>query len=174
MLYIFGGLPGVGKSTLARRFARDLQAMYLRIDTIEHVLREAGYAVIGPEGYTVAYKVAVDNLQLGLNVVADSVNPLRLTRAAWRAAARQAAAPFVEIQVICSDVDEHRGRVESRVADIPGFTLPTWNDVIQREVEAWEPAPLVIDTAGKTPEQSGADLRRALDGLDWLLAFRLS
>jgi predicted kinase len=173
LLYIFGGLPGVGKSTLARQLARELQAVHLRLDTIEHALREAGHAVIGPEGYTVAYRVAVDNLRLGLNVVADSVNPLRLTRAAWRAAARQAAAPFVEIQVICSDVAEHRGRVETRVADIPGFTLPTWKDVIQREVEAWEPAPLTIDTAGKTPEQSAADLRRALAGLDWLLAFRL-
>lgn len=35
MLYIFGGLPGTGESTLAQRRARMHQATYLRIDTIE-------------------------------------------------------------------------------------------------------------------------------------------
>jgi hypothetical protein len=40
LLYIFGGLPGVPQIHPGRRFAATW-AMYLRIDTIEHVLREA-------------------------------------------------------------------------------------------------------------------------------------
>jgi predicted kinase len=34
----------------------------------------------GPEGYVVGYQMAPDNLRLGLDVVADSVNPLQVTR----------------------------------------------------------------------------------------------
>ena len=39
MLIIFGGLPGSGKSTIARALALRLGAVYLRIDTIEQAIR---------------------------------------------------------------------------------------------------------------------------------------
>jgi len=38
ILYIFSGLPGTGKSTLAKIIARKLNAVYIRIDTIEQGL----------------------------------------------------------------------------------------------------------------------------------------
>ncbi|CAM3662066.1 AAA family ATPase [Legionella longbeachae] len=34
MLVIFGGLPGTGKSSIARELAKHLKAVYLRIDTV--------------------------------------------------------------------------------------------------------------------------------------------
>ena len=63
-----------------------------------------------------AYAVAADNLALGRTVIADCVNPWPLTREAWRAVAGRAGVRVVEVEVVCSDVDEHRRRVESRVA----------------------------------------------------------
>jgi predicted kinase len=52
MPYVFGGLPGTGKSTLARMLARDLSAAYVRNDTVELRLHEAPDRVEhGPEGY---------------------------------------------------------------------------------------------------------------------------
>lgn len=80
MLYIFSGLPCSGKSTLARHLARDTDAAYLQIDSIEQALREAAGIGDGPEGYVVAYRIAADNLRLGTAVVADSVNSLQAAR----------------------------------------------------------------------------------------------
>jgi predicted kinase len=163
MLYIFAGLPGVGKSALSRELARQRRAVHLRIDTIEQALRGCGGASVGPEGYVVAYRVAADNLRLGLEVVADSVNPLRMTRDAWRDVAERSRVPFVEVEVICSDLSEHRARVESRSTDVLGLRLPSWSAVVQREYETWDRPRLVLDTAGRSIEHSLAELMRALE-----------
>lgn len=162
MLYIFGGLSGTGKSSLSSRLACQRQAVYLRIDTIEQALRTAGTAIAGPEGYQIAYGLAVDNLRLGSSVVADSVNPLEITRAAWREAAAVGKSSWVEIEVICSDPNEHRSRVESRISDIAGLQLPTWQAVVSRDYRAWTTDPIVIDTAGRSPDQSFVELLKAL------------
>ena len=157
MLYILGGLPGVGKTAIAKGLARAIGAVHLRIDSIEQALRNSSVTITGPEGYVVAYAVAEDNLRLGLAVIADSVNPIELTRAAWRDVARRAGTPFVEIEVVCSDRAEHRRRVELRIADIAGHQLPTWQQVCDREYEPWQ-AGIVVDTAGQPPEASVSDL----------------
>jgi predicted kinase len=161
-LYIFGGLPGTGKSTLSLGLARERQAVHLRIDTMEQRLRDFGLQELGPAGYMVAYGVALDNLRLGLDVVADSVNPLPVTRDAWRDVAKDAGVPYTEIEVICSDAQEHRRRVETRSSTVPGLVLPTWSQVVNRTYEPWDQERVVVDTAGRTPEQSLADLLQAL------------
>lgn len=61
-----------------------------------------------------------DNLALGRMVVADCVNDVNITRDAWREVALRTNVPLAEIEIICSDREEHRRRVEHRTADIPG------------------------------------------------------
>jgi len=39
ILYIFAGLPGSGKSTIAQLLSKQLKAVYLRVDSIEQALR---------------------------------------------------------------------------------------------------------------------------------------
>ena len=146
MLIVMSGLPGVGKTAVSRELARATGALHLRIDSIEQVLRATGLPVEG-EGYAVAHAVAQDNLVLGRPVIADCVNPWPLTREAWRGVARRAGVRVVEVEVVCSDVGEHRRRVESREADIPGHELPTWTDVVERDYRPWTSARLIIDTA---------------------------
>ena len=162
MLYIFGGLPGTGKSTLARRLAHMTGGMWLRIDSIEQAIRDHTDGLVGPEGYAVAQAVAADNLRLGRVVIADSVNPLEITRAAWRAVASAAGTPSFEIEVICSDADEHRRRVEQRQPSVPGLKQPDWAAVRARRWEPWVRPHLVIDTSGEEPAESQAALLRAL------------
>lgn len=117
-------------------------------------------------GYRVAYAVAEDNLCLGRTVIADSVNPIRITREAWADVARRAGVCAIEVEVKCSDTDEHRRRVESRVSDIDGLRLPTWEQVVCREYHEWEREHLVIDTSTRSVEQSVAWLRSVLDSPD--------
>ena len=148
MLIVFGGLPGTGKTTLARELAQRLTAVYLRIDTIEQAIVNSGVMVdVGPAGYFVGYSVAADNLRLGLTVVADSVNSLAVTREAWSEAAKSSKAAVTEIEVICSDLGEHRRRVELRKSEISGHKLPSWQDVINRQYEPWTRGHIVVDTA---------------------------
>ncbi|WP_308639658.1 AAA family ATPase [Paenibacillus silvisoli] len=162
MLYIFGGLPGTGKSTLSAALASELRAAYLRVDVVEHAMRAAGVKVDGPEGYMVCYEIAKQNLRIGLEVIADTVNPIHITRQAWRSVAESLDIPFVEIEVVCSDEIEHRHRVTTRTTDIPGFTLPTWDEVEGRHYEAWDRDRIVIDTAHKSVDESLTELRELL------------
>ena len=148
-LIIFSGLSGTGKTTIARELSRRLGATYLRVDSIEHVLRNSA-AITRPLnelGYCVAYAVAEENLRLGLTVVADSVNPLAITRDAWTNVAHRAKARPLEIEVKCSNALLHRRRVEERTVDIPGFSLPAWDDVTSRKYHPWDREHLVLDTA---------------------------
>lgn len=149
-LYVFAGLPGSGKSTLAKLLARQLGATYLRIDTIEQALRDLCALDVQGEGYRLAYRVAADGLALGVSVVADSCNPIELTRREWREVARAVDARHVDVEVVCSDADEHRRRVETRRSEVAGLTLPTWREVVEREYDPWSVERVVIDTAGRT------------------------
>ena len=164
MLIVFGGLSGTGKTTIARELARQLGAVHLRIDSIEQALRDyrAGRHSLDDAGYRVAYMVAADNLSIGRMVIADSVNPLPVTRDAWVAVAKRTKTPVVEVEVICSDPEEHRRRTENRVSDIPGLRLPTWQETVSREYHRWDREHLVVDTAQRSVEQSVQMLREAI------------
>lgn len=151
MLIIFGGLPGTGKTTISKIIAKRLKAVYLRVDTIEQsLINLEGYPdslIVGSEGYLISYAVARENLALGLNVVADSVNPIAITRQKWQQAAKQTGSDFIEIELICSDKRMHQSRIEGRIADIEGHKLPTWQAVLDRNYESWESKQIVIDTS---------------------------
>ena len=155
ILVIFGGLPGSGKTTIARLLAEKIDAVYLRIDTIEQSLRTSGPVAdyLRDAGYVAAYAMAGDNLRLGHIVVADSVNPLEITRQAWFSVAQCASVPAIEIEVICSDVSEHERRVETRETDVAGFKLPSWQDVVNQKYEAWNRPHLVVDSTRESASE---------------------
>ena len=161
-LYILSGLPGVGKSTLGKLLARHTRAMYLRIDTIEHALFDLCAFKAEGEGYQLSYRLAQDNLSLGVSVIADSCNPVKLSRNEWQQVAKNSGADFVDIEVYCSVVEEHRKRVEDRWKAGDKNRLPTWQDVQNREYHAWQEPVIRIDTSEWSPEQSLQRLMKQL------------
>ena len=165
-LYVFSGLPGAGKTTLAKRLAAEMQAVYLRIDTVEQGLRDLCGVDVEGEGYRLSYRIAADNLRLGRSVVADSCNPIELTRREWRDVAASCGAGVVDIEIVCSDMNEHRRRIESRTSDIPNLELPSWAQVENREYDGWASERIVVDTAAASADESFQALRSALDGLE--------
>lgn len=163
MLIAFSGLPGTGKTTIARELARRLRAAYLRVDTVEQALRSYGsIKQVVAEGYEALYRLAEDNLHLGLTVIADSVNPLEITREAWAEVVRESNVRLVNVEVICSDEAEHRRRVETRASDIPDHVLPTWDEVVNREYHLWTQPRIVIDTAERSVVACVDELMSAL------------
>ena len=154
------GLPASGKTTIARDLARHIGAVHLRIDIIEHAIVRAGAGShpLGPIGYVIGYALAEDYLRQGLDVVADSVNPLAITREAWRGVARAGSGEYLEVEVICSDPAEHRRRASMRISDIPGFQLPVWLDIVAREYEPWDREHVIVDTAAATVAECVAEL----------------
>lgn len=152
----------MGKTELSKFLANHLNAVHLRIDTIEQELKNAGLKELYDEGYRIAFAMATENLKNGLSVVADSTNPVQESRKGWRDVARKAGSNFAEIEIICSEIHEHRERVETRTTDIQALLLPDWQSVISREYEPWTSPRTVLDTAGKTPEQSKQELIQLL------------
>lgn len=165
ILFIFSGLPASGKSSLAKIIAKEYNAAYLRIDTIEQALRDLCHIDVQGEGYRLAYRMASDNLRLGHNVVADSCNPINLTRREWEEVAIQSNCRHINIEVICSDKAEHKKRIETRTSEIKGLHFPAWSEIQRREYDIWETERILIDTANRSIEDSFTELQKKIEKL---------
>ena len=151
MIVAVGGLPGVGKTTVSRELARRLRAAHVRIDALESALVTTGLvrsaADVGPAGYELALAVADTCLAAGGNVVVDAVFPVAISRQPFSDLAERHGVPIHWVRLECSDADEHRRRVESRVFDLPGSGRPDWAAVTGRETDEWTQPHSVVDTS---------------------------
>jgi predicted kinase len=156
VLVVVGGLPATGKSTIAGALARQTSTPYLRVDRIEQaiVAWSALSHPLGPVGYAVAHALAREQLELGLDLIVECVNPTALTRDAWLGTAEAAGAVLVEVEVICSNKDEHRRRAEARSSDVEGLVKPAWTAIVDREYESWLRKPLVLDSSSISPDSA--------------------
>ena len=165
-LISFSGLPGVGKTTIARALSELIDAVHLRVDSVEAALKTSLLKIHPAEdaGYLVVAAIAKDNLRLGLDVVADTVNSIAITRQLWVDVAASTSAELINVEIVCSDNDEHKRRVETRMSDIEGLTVPTWERVKSRryEYEPWTEDRLILDTARLTTAESVSKIAQLL------------
>lgn len=161
-LIAFAGLPGAGKTSVARALADELGAIYLRVDSIEAALKNSSLRIHPAEdaGYRALLAVARDNLVGGRIVIADTVNPLRLTRAWFAEIALERNARLINVEVVCSDAGEHRRRVTERC--VQSEEAPTWDQVCSQRYEAWAGDRLILDTSRTSVADCVVKIREAL------------
>jgi len=147
-LVIFSGLPGTGKSTLADKVARKLRWPLLRIDdVIGDVPEDAGISFWDSK-VAILLDLVNTQLELGLDVIADSVF-MNMDRHHAQELARKYQARFRPIYVFMSDDKIWEQRVIERYNEMNNKDVATWENIQhQRErFSTWQPGTaLFIDS----------------------------
>lgn len=156
-LIVFAGLPGMGKTSLARTVARELRAVYLDKDTIKDTAMalarelklERAADLAGPLSYELLISLARDNLTLGLPVVLDSPAGYRTFQEKVDQLARSTKADLKIIECTCTNEGVLRDRIERRGQDLPEYRTRDW-ETFQQERARFERLAgprLIVDTA---------------------------
>lgn len=162
-LVVVCGLPGVGKSTVARRVADRLDAEVLRTDVVrKELFDDPGYTAEETAAvYDELLARAEDRLADGRRVVLDATFKTRERRREARALAGRVDCGFRLVFVDCEE-----SVVERRIADREGVSDADF-EVHRQFRERFEPvemAHVAVDNSG-----SEAETRRQVEA-----AFRLS
>lgn len=156
-LIVVSGLPGVGKTAVAVAVAARLNGVHLSVDPVEDAMLRcdlpAGWNV-GVAAYEAVRAMAESNLALGRVVVVDAVNDSEAARDTWRIAARNSKAALTFTVLTCSDVNEHRRRLEERSRGFSRLPEPSWSQVLDRsrDYSPWTGEHLVVDTFATSVE----------------------
>jgi len=168
MIVVMAGLPGTGKSTIGEVIAARLGVGIVSVDPIESAILRAGIDADQPTGlaaYLVAEMSAETIVSSGRGVLVDAVNAVNPAREQWVNLAERQGEPLRFIEVICSDVELHRTRLENRNRGLTHLAETTWHAVEQslEEYAEWTgPSAAVARITVDSVDPLGVNVDRAL------------
>lgn len=136
ILIVVSGLPGSGKTTLSEKLARQYSFSLISLDLLKAMLLETGLVKDFNDGrqvWTLALKLAEQQLELGGSVIVDAVNAEEAAKDSWRQLARSQRVELKIIECFNSDEIQHRERVARRKKNLYGIPEVTWEWVENRQ-----------------------------------------
>jgi predicted kinase len=163
-LIIFAGMPGSGKTTLARLVAQEIQIPLFSKDRMQRILRDHHLAKENTgDGYYLILDLADEQLSLGMSVILDATFPLDHFRIVASEIAARHEANFCAIYCHCSDDNVWENRMKHRVQYVPGWRPVGWDDVLRMRdyYQPWNDNATVVDSI--LPPQ--ANFTKALEAI---------
>jgi predicted kinase len=165
---VMAGLPGTGKSTIAEVVGNRLGVPIVSVDPIESAILGAGIDRDQPTGlaaYLVAETIAEAVLAGGAGVIIDAVNAVGPAREQWVKLASRQEVPVRFIEVVCSDPELHRRRLEARNRELEHLDEPSWH-AVEQSIDEWEtwsgPSATVPRITLDSVEPLGVNVEQAL------------
>jgi predicted kinase len=152
VVVVIAGLPGSGKTTLAEETAVALRAPVYSLDWLLGALTPFGLVRADnaePLGDQLICAAVGRQVQLGLDVVVDTVGHEQDGRTRLRELVRGLGGVPVEVECVVPDQAVHQSRVDGRARGIPGWPgTVSWDHVnwMRDRWEDWPESHLLVDT----------------------------
>lgn len=161
MLVLIAGLPGTGKTTVARAFAESSGATHLNSDALRRQLGLMGH--YAPEDKQKVYEALLENtrdaLLKGQTVVVDSTFYNETVRSAFRHLAHDCQVPLRWVEVRANEVTLLKRLQQTRPDSEADYKV--YLD-IRRQFEPLPDERLVIDTDQETPQSAAQKISQYL------------